>query len=124
MTATAETYRAKAELRNEPAPAAALKSRHSDGCPRADVDWDNGVLLIRESKFGKTRHIPLRASSVAALRRSAGTGLTFVERNRTGFQRSSIARFHGGPTEADQRENEDHDQACPEQSCNVAGAQK
>lgn len=33
-----------------------------------DVDWERGVLLIRESKFGKSRLIPLLGSSVHALR--------------------------------------------------------
>jgi integrase len=35
---------------------------------RGDVDWAEGVLLIRESKFGKSRLVPLHASSMAALR--------------------------------------------------------
>lgn len=34
---------------------------------RGDVDWVEGVLLIRESKFGKSRLVPLAASSMAAL---------------------------------------------------------
>ena len=34
---------------------------------RSDVDWADGVLLIRESKFGKTRLVPLHSSSMAAL---------------------------------------------------------
>jgi integrase/recombinase XerD len=34
---------------------------------RADIDWGGGVLLIRESKFGKTRHVPLQPSTIAAL---------------------------------------------------------
>jgi integrase/recombinase XerD len=33
----------------------------------SDVDWSQGVLLIRESKFGKSRWVPLQASSMAAL---------------------------------------------------------
>lgn len=35
---------------------------------RGDVDWAEGVLLIRESEFGKFRLVPLQASSMAALR--------------------------------------------------------
>ena len=35
---------------------------------RSDVDWAEGVLLIRESKFGKSRLVPLHPSS------HAGTG--------------------------------------------------
>ena len=34
---------------------------------RGDVDWAEGVLLIRESKFGKSRLVPLHASSMQAL---------------------------------------------------------
>jgi integrase/recombinase XerD len=34
---------------------------------RSDIDWDQAVLLIRESKFGKSRLVPLRASSLQAL---------------------------------------------------------
>jgi integrase len=39
---------------------------------RGDVNWAEGVLLIRESKFGKSRLVPLHASSMAALRNYAG----------------------------------------------------
>jgi integrase/recombinase XerD len=34
---------------------------------RSDLDWSDGVLLIRESKFGKSRLVPLHVSSMAAL---------------------------------------------------------
>lgn len=34
---------------------------------RIDIDWGQGVLLIRESKFGKSRLVPLHASSMQAL---------------------------------------------------------
>jgi integrase len=34
---------------------------------RSDIDWDQGVLLIRESKFGKSRLVPLHPSSMGAL---------------------------------------------------------
>jgi integrase len=34
---------------------------------RADIDWSDGVLLIRESKFGKTRELPLHPSTIDAL---------------------------------------------------------
>ena len=39
---------------------------------RSDIDWDQGVLLIRESKFGKSRLVPLHASSMRALAQYAG----------------------------------------------------
>jgi integrase/recombinase XerD len=34
---------------------------------RADIDWDAGVLVIRETKFSKTRELPLHASTIDAL---------------------------------------------------------
>jgi len=34
---------------------------------RSDLDWAQGVLLIRESKFGKSRLVPLHPSSMQAL---------------------------------------------------------
>ena len=34
---------------------------------RTDIDWAQGVLLIRESKFGKSRLVPLHPTSMHAL---------------------------------------------------------
>ena len=34
---------------------------------RTDIDWTQGVLLIRESKFGKSRLVPLHPTSMQAL---------------------------------------------------------
>jgi integrase/recombinase XerD len=34
---------------------------------RSDIDWDQGVLLIRESKFGKSRLVPLHPSTTLTL---------------------------------------------------------
>jgi integrase/recombinase XerD len=34
---------------------------------RCDIDWNDGVLTIRQTKFGKSRELPLHASSVQAL---------------------------------------------------------
>jgi integrase len=34
---------------------------------RGDVDWASGVLLIRESKFGKSRLVPLHPSTMQAM---------------------------------------------------------
>lgn len=39
---------------------------------RGDIDWSQGVLLIRESKFGKSRLVPLAPSSMTALQTYAG----------------------------------------------------
>jgi integrase/recombinase XerD len=38
---------------------------------RSDVDWAAGVLLIRESKFGKSRLVPLHPSTMTALAKHA-----------------------------------------------------
>ena len=34
----------------------------------SDIDWTSGVLLIRESKFGKSRLVPLHPSAIDSLR--------------------------------------------------------
>ena len=38
---------------------------------RTDIDWAQGVLSIRESKFGKSRLVPVQPSTLSALRRYA-----------------------------------------------------
>ncbi|MGH2386336.1 MAG: tyrosine-type recombinase/integrase, partial [Candidatus Limnocylindria bacterium] len=38
---------------------------------RDDIDWTEGVVSIRESKFGKSRKVPVLASTLAALDRYA-----------------------------------------------------
>ncbi|MGH9102641.1 MAG: tyrosine-type recombinase/integrase, partial [Acidimicrobiales bacterium] len=38
---------------------------------RTDIDWVAGVVVIRESKFGKSRQIPILASTLDALARYA-----------------------------------------------------
>ena len=35
---------------------------------RGDVDLDDGLLVVRDSKFGKSREVPLHKSAVEALR--------------------------------------------------------
>jgi integrase len=35
---------------------------------RGDIDWTDGVLLVRESKFNKSRYVPLHDSTLQALR--------------------------------------------------------
>jgi integrase len=39
---------------------------------RSDINWTDGVLLIRESKFGKSRQVPVTPCTLAALDRYAG----------------------------------------------------
>jgi integrase/recombinase XerD len=38
---------------------------------RTDIDWAEGVLLLRESKFNKSRYVPVDASTAEALGRYA-----------------------------------------------------
>jgi integrase/recombinase XerD len=38
---------------------------------RSDVNWTDAILLIRESKFNKSRYLPLHASTLGALERYA-----------------------------------------------------
>jgi integrase/recombinase XerD len=38
---------------------------------RPDVDWAEGVLLVRESKFNKSRYVPLHETALDALERYA-----------------------------------------------------
>ena len=38
---------------------------------RADIDWTDAVLTIRESKFGKTRMVPVHDSTLSTLERYA-----------------------------------------------------
>lgn len=47
--------------------AAGLRIGEAIKLDRSDIDWDQGVLLIRESKFGKSRWVPLGQSSMHAL---------------------------------------------------------
>ena len=37
------------------------------GLDRGDVDWEHGLLTISNTKFGKSRQIPLHATTIAAL---------------------------------------------------------
>ena len=53
------------------------------GLDRGDVDCDAGVLLIRESKFGKSRLVPLHPTTVAALDAYAGGAGSFPSSRAT-----------------------------------------
>jgi integrase/recombinase XerD len=35
---------------------------------REDVDWNHGLLVVRKSKFGKSRELPLHPTTIGALR--------------------------------------------------------
>jgi integrase len=53
----------------------------------SDVDWTEGILTIRHSKFGKSRLIPLHASSIKILSEygPAGIGCSLIGSRRTSF---------------------------------------
>lgn len=38
------------------------------GLDRADIDWDEAVITIRTTKFGKSRQVPVTATTIDALR--------------------------------------------------------
>ena len=49
--------------------ATGLRPSEAIGLDRSDVDLVNGILSIRESKFGKSRFVPFEESTRAALKR-------------------------------------------------------
>ena len=49
--------------------ATGLRISEATGLARADVDLEQGVLLVRNAKFGRDRFVPLHPSTVRALRR-------------------------------------------------------
>ncbi len=49
--------------------ATGLRLSEATGLERVDVDLQGGVLLIRGAKFGKSRWVPLHATTIRALRR-------------------------------------------------------
>jgi integrase len=52
----------------------------------SDIDWTEAVLLVRQSKFGKSRHVPLKPSTLGALS-------TYVERRAEFRPRPGNASF-------------------------------
>jgi len=65
--------------------ATGLRPGEALGLDRSDVDLVNGILSIRESKFGKSRFVPVEESTRAALERYA------QDRDRRCSQRLSEA---------------------------------
>jgi integrase len=37
------------------------------GLDRSDIDWDNGLVVITDTKFGKSRQVPLHLTTIDAL---------------------------------------------------------
>jgi integrase len=48
--------------------ATGMRVSEAIGLDRDDVDWANGLLLVRESKFGKSREVLLHSTTVRALK--------------------------------------------------------
>jgi integrase/recombinase XerD len=48
-----------------------MRVNEAVGLDRSDVDLSLGILQIRRTKFGKSRHVPIHPSTVAALKRYA-----------------------------------------------------
>ena len=61
-----------------------LRFHEAAGLRREDVDLDAGVLTIRDTKFGKSRLVPVHATTIAILRAYAG-------------RRDSNPERHGSP---------------------------
>lgn len=49
--------------------ASGIRVGEAIGLDRDDIDWTRGVLAIRESKFGKSRQVPVLESTLTALDR-------------------------------------------------------
>jgi integrase len=68
---------------------------------RGDVDLLDGVLTIRDSKFGKSRHVPIHTTTTAALRRyglqrdwwcpTSGTPAFFVSTHGTRLDKHNLS---------------------------------
>jgi integrase/recombinase XerD len=57
-----------------------------------DVDWREAYLTIRDTKFGKSRRVPLHRSTLQTLRRYAHRRDRFL---RSGWRRSSVCQTTG-----------------------------
>jgi integrase/recombinase XerD len=51
--------------------ATGMRVNEALGLDRVDVDLERGILYIRRTKFGKSRYVPVHASTLAALKRYA-----------------------------------------------------
>ena len=51
--------------------ATGLRPGEASALDIGDVDLQTGMLIIRESKFGKSRHVPIHPSTIVALKRYA-----------------------------------------------------
>jgi integrase len=65
---------------------------------KSDVDLENGILSIRQTKFGKSRFVPLETSTQEALRQYAEQrdALCVCPRSHAFFLSERGVRVHGG----------------------------
>lgn len=83
--------------------ATGLRPGEAAALERCDVDLDVKVLIIRESKFGKSRQVPIHPSTVAALThyvqerdqifRSPGSLFFFVTDNGTALDMGTVRNW-------------------------------
>ena len=90
------------------------------GLDRDDVDLDHGIITIRRTKFGKSRHVPVHSSTVEALKQYArirdrilpvrSSSCFFVSERRTRVtelawrairSRSCLSNWVSGPSRRD-----------------------
>jgi len=60
--------------------ATGMRSGEAVRIDRDDIDWDEGVITIWRSKFGKSRALPLHPTTLAALARYADVRDQFISR--------------------------------------------
>jgi integrase len=83
--------------------ATGLRPGEAMGLKRSDVDLQSQVLVIRESKFGKSRQVPVHPTTVAALKRYAqqrdrvfhnsSSSFFFVSEQGTALDRGNVRRW-------------------------------
>jgi integrase len=79
--------------------ATGLRPGEAAALERTDVDLEAQLLIIRESKFGKTRLVPIHPSTAAALERYAlvfripSTSVFFVSDCGTGLELGEVRRW-------------------------------
>ena len=60
-----------------------MRVSEAEGLDRRDVDLVDGILTIRRTKFGKSRHVPIHRSTIQALQEYADTRDHIVPTPRT-----------------------------------------
>lgn len=87
-----------------------MRRSEATNLDRSDLDWENAALTIREAKFRRTRWLPLRSSTIAALKeythqRDREFGATeqpafFLSSRGTRLSSSSVCQVFAGIVQA------------------------